>query len=905
MWLRNILRRIQGLWRSETIHKEIIDELQFHIDMRVEENIRRGMSPDEAQRDAERRFGNMTRIREQGYDVRGGQWLETFWQDLRYGARVLIKNPFFTLVAVLTLALGVGANTAIFSVVNAVMLRPLPYHQPERLVSVYRAQPDPAEGSLPTSWAYPRFELLRDHSQSFEAVAGYTQSLYNLTGTDEAERLRVEMVSASYFPLLGIEAIAGRTFTVEEDKAPGVNLFALLGHSLWQRRFSADAQVIGKTIELDNHPFTIVGVLPPGFRGQEGTAEVWAPMMAAEVLRSKGDLANPRSYWLQVIARLKGGVTLAQAQAEMALVGERIEQTFPGSAQTNPPSAIKKVPTLAPLQSAKVDPAIKRSFLILLAAVSLVSLIACANTASLLLARGAGRQKEFAARLALGASRLRLMRQLLTESVLLALIGGALGALVALWGIKLLLNFRPSDNAQFWTSYARTFDFFTINLDWRTLTFNFLLALATGVLFGLLPAIQASHANVNEALKEGAGGSFAGFRPLRRSRIMPARSLLVISEIALSLVLLISAGLMIKSLARLHTVNLGFTPENVIMMDATMRNPKLEFYEQLLARIQGLPGIEAAAIGSSAPLLGHSSNTLMEIEGRTTNKMAGIGFDSVSPDYFKTLGINLIKGRVFTAQDRIGAPRVAVINQAAAERIFRGEEPLGKRLRPFVDPSYETGEKFVEVVGVVSNAKYGRIEEAVAADIYLCALQPTDRTQKLIVRSNIDPAAIAAAVRREVLALDKNVPLTKIQTMTERVAEVTSRTRFIALLLGLFAGVALLLSAIGVYGVMSYSVSARTRELGIRIALGAQDGAVLRLVLRDGLALIGAGLVLGALTAWATLRVLKGQLYDVGSTDPLIFGVAPLLLAVVAMWACYAPARRATKTDPLVALRCE
>jgi len=726
-----------------------------------------------------------------------------------------------------------------------------------------------------------------------------------LTGADEAERLQVELVSASYFPLLGIEAIAGRIFTTEEDKAPGAKMVVLIGYSIWRRRFGADAQVIGKTIELDNQPFTIVGVLPPGFRGQEGTAEVWAPMMAADVLGSKGDLANPHRYWLQVIARLKDSVTLAQAQAEMALVGERIEQAFPDQRQMKPPGATTKVPTLAPLQGAKVDPAIKRSFLILLAAVGLVLLIACANTANLLLARGVGRQKEFAVRIALGAGRLRLMRQLLTESVLLALIGGALGALVALWGIELLLNFRPSDDAQFWNSYTRTFDFFTINLDWRALTFNFLLALATGVLFGLLPAIQASRANVNEALKEGAGGSFAGFRLLRRSRIMPARSLLVICEIALSLVLLIGAGLMIKSLARLQAVNLGFAPENVITMVATMPKPKLEFYEQLLVRVQALPGVEAASIGSSAPLLGHSSNTLMEIEGRTANKLAGIGFDSVSPDYFKTLGIALIKGRVFNAQDRIGAPRVAVINQAAAERIFRGEEPLGKRIKPFVDPSYESGEKFVEIVGVVGNAKYGLIEEEVEQDVYLSALQPTDPTQRLIVRSSIDPAAIAAAVRREVLASDKNVPITRIQTMTERAAEVTSRTRFIALLLGLFAGLALLLSAVGIYGVMAYSVSARTREFGIRIALGAQTGAVLRLVLRDVLALIGTGLALGALTAWATLRVLKSQLYDVSATDLLTFGLAPLLLAVVALWACYAPARKATKTDPLAALRCE
>ncbi len=898
--LSQLWRRLLFYARRNQFDRELEEEMRFHLEMKAEENLAAGISLEEARYAAQRQFGNQTLLREVSRDMWSFRSLETLAQDLRYSLRMMVKNPGFTLVAVLTLALVIGANTAIFSVVNAVMLRPLPYHQPERLVTVYEAQPDLTKGSLPASWAYPRFEVLRDQSRSFAAVAGYTKGLYNLTGTDEPERLRVELVSASYFPLLGIDTIVGRAFTAGEDKGPDANLAALLGYSLWQRRFGGDAQVIGKTIEFDKHPFTIVGVLPPGFRGQEGDAEAWASISAAEVLRSKGDLANPHSYWLQIIARLKDGTTLTQAQTEMALISERIEQAFPTKGQTQSSGVTRKVATITPLQSSRVDPAIKRSFLILLVAVGLVLLIACANTANLMLARSVGRSSEFAVRLALGASRLRLLRQLLTESVLLALVGGALGVLIARWGIDLLLNFRPSDNAQFWTSYARTFDFFTINLDWRVLVFNFLLTLITGGLFGLLPALQASRANVNEVLK--GAGSLVSFRPLR-PRIMPTRSLLVVCELALSLVLLISAGLMIKSLARLHAVSLGFAPENVMTMSAPMRKPRLEYYEQLLARVQALPGVEAAGLGSSAPLLGHSSQTLMEIEGRTTNKMVGIGFHSVSPDYFKTLGINLIKGRVFTSQDRIGAPRVAVINQAAAEHIFRGEEPLGKRIKPFVGPAYKTEEQVIEIVGVVGDAKYGRIEEAVGPDVYLSALQPTERAQTLIVRSSVDPAAIAAAVRRESLALDKNVPLTRIQTMSERVAEVTSRTRFIALLLGVFAGLALLLSAIGIYGVMAYSVSARTRELGIRIALGAQAGDLLRLVLRESLTLIGVGLALGLLAAWGSLRALKSQLYEVSATDPLTFILIALLLLVVALLACWIPARRATKVDPMTSLR--
>jgi putative ABC transport system permease protein len=403
-------------------------------------------------------------------------------------------------------------------------------------------------------------------------------------------------------------------------------------------------------------------------------------------------------------------------------------------------------------------------------------------------------------------------------------------------------------------------------------------------------------------LKEGVSGSATGFRGLRK---LSLRNLLVVGEIALSLVLLASAGLTLKSLGRLQAVHLGFAPENVLTMAAPSRNARPEFYEQLLARVQTLPGVEAAGLGSTAPLLGYASQTVMDIEGRADIKMVGVGYHSVSPDYFQTLGITLRRGRVFTAQDRAGAPRVAILNQAAAEKLFPNEDPIGKRIRPYVDPAYNSDEKLVEIVGVVANVRYGRLEEAIEPDIYVSSLQPTDGAQTLIIRTRVDPAAITAAVRREVSALDRNVPLTAIQTMRERAAEVTSRTRFIAVLLGLFAGLALALSGIGIYGVMAYSVSARTREVGIRMALGAQTGDVLRLALGDGLKLIAAGLALGACAAVAALRVLQTQLYDVRATDPLTLAAVALLLAGAGVLACYIPARRATKVDPLTALRHE
>jgi putative ABC transport system permease protein len=902
-WKPEIRRRLTGAKLAPWRETAVVEELAQDLDDVYAELLASGVIEAEAARRALAELGGsellareLRRVERQAVPEpiaprtdRRSHMRADLWQDLRYGVRMLLKKPDFTLIAVLTLALGIGANTAIFSVVNALLLRPLPYRRPEQLVKVFRLQPDPAKGMLPSIWSYPRFETLRDQNRQFAEVAGFNQSPYNLTGTDAPERLQLEMVSDGYFPLLGVNTVVGRSFTAED-----AGTVALLGYGLWQRRFGGDPQVVGKTIELDKQAFTIVGVLPPGFRVQSGTADVWSPMQAApRFIRTI--LTDPNDHWFQVIARLKDGVTLAQAQADMRRVSAQIEQKHPNLKDTLIGNA--KVPLLEPLQAAKVDPALKTSFLLLLIAVGLVLLIACANVANLLLARAVARGREFALRAALGASRRRLLRQLITESLLLALAGGALGVLVARWGVALLLNIRPSDNTQFWSSYSHTFNFFTVNLDWRVLGFNFALALATGLLFGLLPALQSSFINVNEALKEGAG-----FQGRRKSS---ARGLLVVAEIALALVLLGGAGLMINSLLRLQSVNLGFVPENLLMMTVYARDAKPEFYEQLLARAQALPGVEAASFSRNIPLLGRFARAVIDIEGRVDIKQAGVGFHSVSPGYFKTLGITLLRGRVFTPQDRAGAPRVALINKAAAEKFFSGEDPIGKRLRPYVTPQYQTTQQFIEIVGVVADVPYGRLEESVGPDVYVSALQPTDPTQTLVVRSSVEAAALTAAVRREVVALDRNVPLTAIQTMKERAAEVTSRTRFIAVVLGSFAGLALLMAGVGIYGVMAYSVSARTREVGIRMALGAQAGDVIRLVLKGGMSLAGIGAGVGLLASLALTRLMKGLLFGVSANDPLTFGAITLLLLGVAGLACWLPARRATKVDPLVALRYE
>ena len=892
-------RRLRALLRKSDAERELDEELRYHLERQIEQNVAGGMNGEEARRAALKEFGGLEQAREYCRDARGVRVVEDLWHDARYGARVLLRSRGPALVAVVALALGIGANTAIFSVVNSLLLRPLPYRQPDQLVKAYQSAPDPSKGMLPSVWSYPRFEILRGESRSFASVAGYTQNQYNLTGTGEPERLQVEMVSASYFPLLGVEAAAGRTFTADEDGAAGANRAALLSHGLWQRRFGGDPKAVGQTIELDRRAFTVVGVLPPGFRGQTGTADAWVTMAAAPLLRYPKILTNANNAWFQVVARLSDGVTAEEAQAEMAAVSASLERQHPGPRQTVQPGA--RVVTLVPLQAAKLDPAVKKSFLILLAAVGLVLLIACANVANLLLARGVARRREFAVRAALGAGRGRLVRQLLTESLLLSLAAGALGVLVAFWGVDLIKQFRPSDDAQFWSAYTRAFDFFQIDLDARVLAFNFLLALLTGLLFGLLPALQSSRADLNHALKEGAGGTPSGFHRLRR---LNSRGLLIVSEVALSLVLLAGAGLMLKSLSRLHAVGLGFDPENVLTMAAPSRDAKPEFYEQLLARVAALPGVEAAGLGSTAPLLGHASMTSMEIEGRGGGE-AGVGLHSVSPGYFEALRIPLVRGRVFTERDRAGAPRVALINQTAAAQLFPGEDPLGQRIKPSMTPEYETDEKSVEIVGVVGDARYGRLEGAVEPDIYLPAWQPTDAAQTLVLRASADPAGVVSAVRREVLSLDKNVPLASVRTMGARVSEVTSRARFITLLLGVFAGLALLLAAVGIYGVVAYTVTARSREVGIRIALGARAGDVLRLVLLDGLPLVAAGLAAGLLAAWAAARVLRSQLYEVSASDPLVFAGVTALLAGVALLASLVPARRATKVDPVTVLRAE
>jgi putative ABC transport system permease protein len=820
--------------------------------------------------------------------------MNNLFQNLRYAVRMLLKSPGFTAVAIISLALGIGANTSIFSVANAVLWRSLPFKEPDRVMqmSLKADKPDkPAEANTMPVWAYPRFEVLRDHNQVFERVAAVSSQSFPLTETDNPQRLEVELVSASYFPLLGVTAAAGRGFTEEEDQKSNPQPVAVISHALWQSRYNSDPNLIGQTVSLNKVPLTVVGIMPRGFKGISASADLWAPFAMTPALTGiKRRLVQTGAFWHETIARLAPGITPAQAQADMQLVGRKMDEVLP---------AMRGIPSMTPemvsIRDYKVEPVIKKSLLVLFAAVGFVLLIACVNIAGLLMARGVSRQKEIAIRFALGAGRRRIIGQLLTESLLLAFAGGLAGLLLSLWGIELLASFKPPSTSTFSATYIQILELNGAGIDGQVLAFNLLLSVATGILFGLMPAFGASRPDINESLKEGAGASGDMFRNLRR---LSPRSALVVAEIALALVLLTGAGLMIKSFARMQAVPVGAATENILTLRAELARDTDR--EQLLARVEATPGVESASIASATPLSRSSSISVMKIEGR--QDMLMIGVHSISPDYFETLRIPLLRGRGFTDQDHGKSKKVGIVNEAAARKYWPDEDPLGKRLAFASEPKPED---YVEIVGLAGDVKYGRIEEAVGPDVYVPYQQGMDRPSFIIARASNDPTRLVGAIRREVMSIDKNVPIYDVKTMAERAAQLTSRGRFGAVLLGLFAVMALVLAGVGIYGVMSYAVSGRQHEIGIRMALGATSTDVLRLVLGDGIILTALGLALGLVGAYNATQALSSQLYGVETTDAATFIIVSLVLATVALLASYIPARRATRVDPMVALRYE
>lgn len=808
--------------------------------------------------------------------------MNTLWQDVRYGARMLRKHPSFTIVAILALGLGIGANTAIFSVINAVLLRPLPFQQPERLVAVLSV--NLREGGEQFGGASPAdFLDWRKENTAFEAITAYSGGGFNLVGGEQPEQFYGARVSEDFFKVFDAKPILGRTILPEENSVRG-NRVVILSHRLWQRRFGGDAGVIGKTLTTAYGSSTVVGVMPPDFK-EPGYAEVWTPL-----LTDTGEMKPRESRYFTVAARLNPGVSMEQAQTEMTVLAERLAAANP---ETNSTWGVR----LLPLHERGVT-GVRPALLILLGAVLFVLLIACANVANLLLARASARGKEVAVRTAMGATRGRIVRGLLVESLILALLGGGAGLLFAMWGVDAITALVPSD----WR-FPRLDE---SRIDLTVLGFTFGVSVLTGLVFGLLPALKVSNPNVYEALKETGRGATAGMRVQR------LRGLLVVCEIALTLLLLVGAGLLMKSLLFLQHADLGFDSRNISTANISVPlNKKYSpdearstLYQRILEEVAKSPDVEAVAASSGPPLVSFGLNFAFEIEGRASapgDKREAF-YSAISPGYFRALGVSLRTGREFTERDAKDAPPVVVINETMARRFFPGTDPIGKQLKI---KHYQSDLVAHEIVGVVGDTKQVNLFDETEIEMYVSHLQQPWLSTVLVVRTRSSSANVDAIVRRAVAAVDKNLPVAGVKTIEELTSESIAQPRFYTLLLGIFAAIALLIAGVGIYGVMNYTVSTRAHEIGVRMALGAQKADVLRLVIGEGMRLTVVGVLLGLAAALALTRVMSSLLYGVGATDLVTFIVIPLVLAAVAFLASYIPARRATKVDPMIALRYE
>jgi putative ABC transport system permease protein len=805
---------------------------------------------------------------------------DEMFQDLRFGLRMLLKHPGFTLIAVLTLALGVGANTAIFSVVNALMLRPLPYPDPERLVWVEEVSrtnaPSVPDGRHFLDW--------QEQSRTLEGIAQIDGDTWTLTGAGEPERIEVGIISATFFPMLGIQPLAiGRNFTAAEDK-PGGERVAILSHGLWQRRYNSDQEIVGKSITLNDTNYTVIGVLPANSRVFY-TNEVWVPL----ALDIQEERASGRTSYNTTVARLNPGVTLEQARVELDTLLQSYRTTRPGESQRIVDSRTR----LTPLQEQLLGD-MRLPLQVLLGAVGLVLLIACANVANLLLARAGTRQKELAIRAALGAGRFRLARQMLTECLLLAIAGGAAGLLLAYWLTRLLGSFNSANTLGEMSRVS------AITIDMRVLGFTLLISLLTGLFFGLLPALRLSRPDLNLSLKEGGHSSGSHGRGLR--------SALMVSEVALAVVLLIGAGLLIRSFVKLLDVDPGYRAENLLTARISLppryrdNSQRVEFYARLLQRLAALPGVAAVGVTSHLPLTGYNMGSTLRVEGRSPQegeRIASVPVARVNSDYFRAMGIGLRAGRFFNDGETQGTPSVTLLSETLARRLFPNEDPLGKQL--------SLAGSSTTVIGVVSDIRYTGLDGEIEQAVYLSYRQLPRSGMALMLHGTVEPSSLAPALRSAVREIDPALPVYDVMTMDERLSHsvAVAARRFILLLQGGFAALALLLAGIGVYGVISYVVTQRTHEIGIRMALGANSGDVARLFIKQGMALVSLGVGLGLLGAFALPRVMRGLLFGVGATDPLTFACVALLLSSIALVACYLPARRAARIDPLVALRHE
>jgi predicted permease len=899
--LRVLVHRLIGVFLKRKREQELEEEIRSHLDMQIEDNIRQGISPDQARYAALRSFGGVDQIKEAYRDRRSLPVVETTLQDLRYATRVLRRSPGYTLVVVLTLAVGIGANTAIFSLVDAVLIKMLPVRSPEQLVAIDTFN----QRGERNNFSYPIFEQLRDRTQTFTGVFAALDgtATMDMTGpAPDAQPLQaeVQLVSGEYFPILGVNATAGRTLTVEDNKVPGAHPVAVISYGFWLRQLEGDASIIGKGITLKSQPFTIIGVTPPEFFGESvGRApDIWVPlMMQPQFDRGESFLQQPNRGWLRVMARLEPGETKVQAQAALTVWLSQV-QSDAGELGRNA-RRIRNVEVVTGSKGlSQTRDKFSKQLWIMMAVVSLLLLITCANVANLLLVRATVRAKEVAVRLAIGAGRWRLVRQFLTESLLLAFAGGVLGLLFASWGSRVLLVLASEGAAPIPID---------VSPNLRILSFTMLVALITAVLFGLMPALSSTRQDVNTTLKMSAVVS----PQLSLSR------LLVIVQVALSLLLITGAGLFVQTLRNLRNRDLGFAADKVLQVridarSAGYKDDQLpDLYQRLLEAVTSAPGIESASMSDSGFRTGSSQTCCVAVEGYTpsANEDRQIRTDGVAPGYFDTMGLPILLGREFQPQDcnpqdkqsddkPRESPKVAIINEAMARYYFGEANPIGKHFGWGDPPKIKYD---IEIIGVAKNAIYGNLREETSSLIYF----PTRRGSLLVVRAAGAPESVAASIGREIRAIDKNLVISGIKTIPQLVDQALILENLLAKLSSFFGVLALLLAAIGLYGVMAYAVVRRTKEIGIRMALGAQPGRVRWMVMRETLRLVLIGVLIGVPTAFAATRLISSLLYGLTSTNPIAVSLAILLMVVIATLAGYLPARRASQVNPMIALKYE
>jgi putative ABC transport system permease protein len=869
------------LWGRKKMEEELEKELLFHLDQHMADLIAQGLDPEEARRRARLALGGPEQVKERCRDTRGTRWFGDLLQDLRYGARMLTKNPGFTIVAVITLAAGIAANTTIFSIVDALVLRPLNFPNQERLVMVWE-RGDKGEGFYYGSVAAGNFNDWREQNGAFEQFAGIVGRSFNLTGAQQPEKFAGYAVSAGFFDALGVKPALGRTFLPGEDE-PGRDQVVVLKHSLWERRFGADPNIVGRTLTLNSKTFTVIGVMPPDFNFPFNRGEIWSPLAFDDKAKQERHDHNMRAMGL-----LKPGVGIAQANADLDAISRRAQRLFPETNAGRTAGVFDLTEDFTRESKDYMPP--------LVGAVAFVLLIACANVANMQFSRAFGRRKEIAVRLALGASRRRLVRQLLTESMLLALAGGVIGLLLSFWAVDLLKDATPEDFGRLIPGYNR----FGVNR--AVLLFTLATSMLTGVLFGIMPALQASKPDLNESLKEGAKGAASADS---RQRL---RGAMVVAEIALSLILLVGAGLMIRSLVGMLRNDMGFNPHGVLSFQISLPDEKYSeaqrrgFYDQLLKRIETLPGVVGAGAVSIVPMSDQSAGRFFEIVGQPPfekGKGPGGDYRIVTPGYFNVIGMSLRRGRDFTAGDNEQAQAVAIVNETFARRFLPNQEAIGRRVIP------SGTDNPLEIIGVVSDIKDQNLDSVPFPALYVPYAQAPQNGMGIALRAAAEPTALAGAARDEVMKLDPDLPVSNLKTLEQMIHEITTPKRLVTALMSVFAAIALLLAAVGLYAVMAYAASQRNHEIGVRMALGARSRDILRLITWQGLKLTLVGLALGMVGAFALTRVMEPLLYGVTPTDPLTFVMISLALAGAALLACWIPARRATKVDPMIALRCE